>query len=413
MAEPPDDGANDPVSGREPSDEAFLAADPTASPPAGWYDLGPVDAFADRQLREVRVGRLRLAISYSDGRFGAISGVCNHVGGPLGDGTLEGDYVVCPWHYWRFHRESGAGEPGYEADRVPSHRVEVRDGRLWVELQPATKRGRLPHQPHPLSREPVREPGPPRVVGISTTVMDVAHPRYSTSEALLEVGLQHAASTGAETRLLRLRDLAFRSCEGFYSKSARACTWPCSITQMDKRDQLEAVYEAVVHWADVILLASPIRWGAASSLYYKMVERMNCIQNQITIKNKVLMRDKVAAFVITGGQDGVQAVAGQMLGFFAEIGCVFPPFPYVAHTRGWSAEDMEHNVSFVQMSEELRDGTRELVDRTLEASRRLLAAPQCAPRINRGGRKGHGMAGEMAAQPSEPPAEPIPALEGV
>jgi hypothetical protein len=65
------------------------------------------------------------------------------------------------------------------------------------------------------------------------------------------------------------------------------------------------------------------------------------------------------------------------------------------------------------MSEELRDGTRELVDRALESSRRLLAASQCAPSITRGGRKGHGMAGEMAAQPSEPPAEPIPALEGV
>jgi hypothetical protein len=124
------------------------------------------------------------------------------------------------------------------------------------------------------------------------------------------------------------------------------------------------------------------------------------------------MRDKVAAFVITGGQDGVQAVAGQMLGFFAEIGCTFPPFPYVAHTRGWSAEDMEHNVEFVKMSEALRDGTRELVDRALETSKRLLAAPVGGARMARGGRKAHAMADETPMQPSEPPAEPIPALEG-
>jgi nitrite reductase/ring-hydroxylating ferredoxin subunit/multimeric flavodoxin WrbA len=393
-----------------PSSAPLEMPEPTGGP--GWYDLGPVEALADRPVREVRIGRVRLALTYRNGTFGAISGVCNHVGGPLGQGNLEGDYLVCPWHYWRFERTTGAGEPGYEADRVPSYRVEVRDGHVWVDLVQATKRGRLPHPPHPLAREPVREPGPPRVVGISTTVMDTTHPRYSTSEALLEVGLEHAAALGHGTRLLRLRDLAFRSCEGFYSKSARACTWPCSITQMDKRDQLEAVYEAVVHWADVILLASPIRWGAASSLYYKMVERMNCIQNQITIRNKVLMRDKVASFVITGGQDGVQAVAGQMLGFFAEIGCTFPPFPYVAHTRGWSAEDMEHNVEFVKMSEELRDGTRELVDRALETSRRLLAAPVGGERMARGGRKAHAMADEMPMQPAEPPAEPIPALEG-
>ena len=59
----------------------------------------------------------------------------------------------------------------------------------------------------------------------------------------------------------------------------------------------------------------------------------------------------MAAFIITGGQDNVQAVAGQMLGFFAELGCHFPPFPYVAHSRGWSAEDMENNVHYVQRLE--------------------------------------------------------------
>ena len=152
---------------------------------------------------------------------------------------------------------------------------------------------------------------------------------------------------------------------------------------------MEAVYEGLVHWADVILVATPIRWGAASSLYYKMVERMNCVQNQITIANNVLIRDKVAAFIITGGQDNVQAVAGQMLGFFAEIGCVFPPFPYVAHTRGWSAEDMERNVAYVRESEELREGTRALVDRAVELARRLRESGACAASIARGGRKAH------------------------
>ena len=45
---------------------------------------------------------------------------------------------------------------------------------------------------------------------------------------------------------------------------------------------MDQVYEGVVHWADVIVIATPIRWGGASSLYYKMIERMNCIQNQET-----------------------------------------------------------------------------------------------------------------------------------
>ena len=101
-----------------------------------------------------------------------------------------------------------------------------------------------------------------------------------------------------------------------------------------------------------------------------------------------MIKDKVAAFIITGGQDNIQAVAGQMLGFFAEIGCLFPPFPYVAHSRGWSAEDMENNVRYVKGSEELREGTGELVERAVELSRRLVKEG-VKSLSKRGGRKAH------------------------
>ncbi|HSS77039.1 MAG TPA: NAD(P)H-dependent oxidoreductase, partial [Thermoanaerobaculia bacterium] len=206
------------------------------------------------------------------------------------------------------------------------------------------------------------------------------------------------ADIGSETRMIRLSDLKFRACEGYYSKSAHACTWPCSITQMDPTDQLEEVYEGVVHWADAILVATPIRWGSASSLYYKMVERMNCVQNQVTLRNRILLRNKVAAFIITGGQDNVQAVAGQMLGFFAEVGCVFPQFPYIAHSRGWTAEDMERNVAFVKGSEALHEAARELAGRAVDMAKILLTTPYEGEHIARAGRKGsQAMAAESPA----------------
>jgi len=158
---------------------------------------------------------------------------------------------------------------------------------------------------------------------------------------------------------------------------------------MDPSDQLERVYEAVVHWADVIVVATPIRWGNASSLYHKMVERMNCVQNQETIAGRHLMKNKVAAFVITGGQDNVQGVAGQMLGFFAELGCHFAPYPYVAHSRGWSAEDMEQNVRHVQRSKLLHDGAAALVERSAALAKVLVAGALGDHALVRGGRKGH------------------------
>ncbi len=273
---------------------------------------------------------------------------------------------------------------------MPAWPVKVENGRVLVDVANATKRARKPHDPHPLARAVKREPGPLRLAGISTTAMDGDYPRFSGSDHLLGHALETAIATGAETRLIKLNALKFRACEGYYSKAARACTWPCSITQMDESDQLDQVYEALVHWADAIIVATPIRWGAASSLYFKMAERLNCVQNAITTRNEVLIRNKVAGFIIVGGQDNIQSVAGQMLGFFAELGFLFPQFPYIAHSRGWSHEDMERNVEVLRSSEELKQGAGELAERCLAAARDLLASHEMTPEhIMRGGRKAH------------------------
>jgi nitrite reductase/ring-hydroxylating ferredoxin subunit/multimeric flavodoxin WrbA len=353
-----------------------------------WHDLGPAEEFKTDKPREARVGRARIAISWKNGEFGAISGVCNHVGGPLGEGRLDGEYVVCPWHYWKFHRLTGEGEPGFEDDKVPRFIVKEENGRLLIDTGSATKRHKKPHAPHPLARREARPEGPIRVAGISTTIMDTAHPRPSTSEELLKTALDHAGGAlAAETRLIRLSRLKFRACEGFYSKSAHACTWPCSITQMDGKDEMTEVYEALVHWADVVLVATPIRWGAASALYFKMAERLNCVQNQLTIAKRVLIKNKVAGFIVTGGQDNVQAVAGQLMVFFSELGFCFPQFPFIAHSRGWSAEDMENNVAQVFSSKELHDGARDLAARTVTLAGDLLKGAGTPERTARGGRK--------------------------
>jgi multimeric flavodoxin WrbA len=281
------------------------------------------------------------------------------------------------------------GEPGFEEDAVPAHTVKVENGRVLVDMASATKRTRKPHPPHPLSRKIERAAGPVRVAGISTSPMDEANPRFSGSDHLLDHALKAAAVEGAETKLVCLNALKFRACEGFYSKAAHACTWPCSITQMDAADEMDQVYEAIVHWADAIIIASPIRWGAASSLYFKMAERLNCVQNAITINDNVLIRNKVAGFIIVGGQDNIQAVAGQMLGFFAELGFIFPQFPYIAHSRGWSHEDMEVNVEIVRKSTELAEGAAMLTMRCLELTKYLIARDEAPVTIERGGRKAH------------------------
>src|SRR5262245_52863565 len=154
-----------------------------------WRALGPIDELKQKPLRQVVIDKVAIALSFRDGRFGAISGRCNHVGGPLGEGVLSDEgYIVCPWHHWMFHRESGEAHRGIPAI-VPRHDLREENGVLYVNLDAATKRVQAPHPPHPLTRKEDRKPGKLRLLGLSTTAMDEAYPRYSTSDDLLQVAL--------------------------------------------------------------------------------------------------------------------------------------------------------------------------------------------------------------------------------
>lgn len=335
--------------------------------PLNWHALGPREELVARAPFSVELGDYSIAIFAHEGQLRAIGNRCNHKGGPLCEGTVNGEFVKCPWHGWEYSVITGRGPTGYDEEQVPTFGLREEDGLVSVATPPVMPGKLIAHKPSHLLDEHVKPAGsPPRVLGISTTAMDDDNPRFSTSDILLQHALTHAGSNlKADTQLIRLRELAFRHCEGNYSKAARACTWPCAITERDPGDQLTAVYEGLVHWADVVIIATPIRWGRASSLYFKMTERLNCVQNQVTIADNVLIKDKVAAFIITGGQDNVQEVAGGLLTFWSELGYMFPQFPFIAHTRGWDAEDMENNVRLVRASEALRNASADLVERAL------------------------------------------------
>src|ERR1051326_7624534 len=134
-----------------------------------WIDLGAVEKFSRRPLSRAKIGTTKVVVSHVNGEFGVLSGVCNHAGGPLADGTLDGEYITCPWHNWKYHCRTGLGEPGFEADAVPRYDIKVENGRLFASERPVTKRTHGVHPPHALARKIERKPGPGRAGGGSTT----------------------------------------------------------------------------------------------------------------------------------------------------------------------------------------------------------------------------------------------------
>jgi hypothetical protein len=103
--------------------------------------------------------------------------------------------------------------------------------------------------------------------------------------------------------------------------------------------------------------------------YYQMVQRMNCLQNQSITHESYLIRDKVAAFIITRGQDNVQHVAGELMTFWSQLGFVFGKFPFVGWTRGWYAEDTENNYDKMKENEPMRQDINKTISGAVEMSR--------------------------------------------
>jgi len=81
-------------------------------------------------------GRLVAVFRARDGKVFAVDGRCPHKGGPLADGMLIGEQVVCPLHAFRFHGTSGDCEqPGVCS--ISAYLAEVRDGEVFVTITPS------------------------------------------------------------------------------------------------------------------------------------------------------------------------------------------------------------------------------------------------------------------------------------
>jgi nitrite reductase/ring-hydroxylating ferredoxin subunit/uncharacterized membrane protein len=82
-------------------------------------------------LKTVTVDGTTVLIARSQsGELCAIANTCSHLGGPLGEGTRDGDVVVCPWHGSRFDLCSGAVIEGPAVFAQPRYEVRTNNGKI-------------------------------------------------------------------------------------------------------------------------------------------------------------------------------------------------------------------------------------------------------------------------------------------
>jgi nitrite reductase/ring-hydroxylating ferredoxin subunit/DMSO/TMAO reductase YedYZ heme-binding membrane subunit len=101
----------------------------------GWVDAGRVEEIAEGRARIVTLAGERVAVFRHDGRISALSNVCQHQNGPLGEGRILDGCVTCPWHGYQYRPEDGAS-PAPFTERVPTFRVRIEEGRIFVDPNP-------------------------------------------------------------------------------------------------------------------------------------------------------------------------------------------------------------------------------------------------------------------------------------
>ena len=89
--------------------------------------------LAPGQCAEVTVGDTPVAIYNVDGTFYATSNTCLHRGGPLGQGLLQGQEVMCPWHAWTWNVTTGENAANGTL-KIPTYEVKVEGGEVFIKV---------------------------------------------------------------------------------------------------------------------------------------------------------------------------------------------------------------------------------------------------------------------------------------
>jgi nitrite reductase (NADH) small subunit len=112
--------------------------------PTSWIKITAAGNIPPREGRAVSVGGRDLAIFNVGDRFLAVDGRCPHKGGPLCDGIVAGETVVCPLHAWKVGLTTGEVErpTGIKAC-VHTYSTRVEDGIVLIELPVAATAGAL------------------------------------------------------------------------------------------------------------------------------------------------------------------------------------------------------------------------------------------------------------------------------
>jgi nitrite reductase/ring-hydroxylating ferredoxin subunit/DMSO/TMAO reductase YedYZ heme-binding membrane subunit len=106
------------------------------APGSDWLRVCQVDEIPEKRARVVEPASAeRIAVFRYDGQVAAVSNVCRHQGGPLGEGQVIDGCITCPWHGYQYRPQDGCSPPPF-TEQIATYRTRVVKGVVWVHPVP-------------------------------------------------------------------------------------------------------------------------------------------------------------------------------------------------------------------------------------------------------------------------------------
>ncbi len=101
-----------------------------------WLIVGPVDAIEeDRGIVVPIAGAESVAIFRHAGRLSAVTNLCAHQNGPLGEGRVIDGCITCPWHGFQYRFEDGQA-PAPFTEKLALYRLRIENGQILLDPRP-------------------------------------------------------------------------------------------------------------------------------------------------------------------------------------------------------------------------------------------------------------------------------------
>jgi nitrite reductase/ring-hydroxylating ferredoxin subunit len=100
---------------------------------ADYYPAIEEKALMENTIKLVDVDGVKIVFAKRNGKIYAIDNHCPHQACAFSGGKLDGDFIVCPCHDWRFNLETGEYEekPDYKL-KIYEHKIV--GGKIYVKL---------------------------------------------------------------------------------------------------------------------------------------------------------------------------------------------------------------------------------------------------------------------------------------